>query len=64
MYPDARHAFDVPDLPPLTRLANGAPIGHHPESAAAAREEVRALPRPVGGLVRDRPFPGRPAPSE
>jgi dienelactone hydrolase len=41
VYPDARHAFDVPDLPPLTRLANGAPIGHHPESAAAAREEVR-----------------------
>jgi dienelactone hydrolase len=41
LYPDARHAFDVPDLPPLTRLPNGAPIGHHPESAAAAREEVR-----------------------
>jgi dienelactone hydrolase len=41
VYPDARHAFDVPDLPPLTRLPNGAPIGHHPESAAAAREEVR-----------------------
>ena len=41
VYPAARHAFDVPDLPPLTRLPNGAPIGHHPESAAAAREEVR-----------------------
>jgi hypothetical protein len=31
----------VPDLPPLTRLPNGAPIGYHAESAAAAREEVR-----------------------
>ena len=41
VYPDARHAFDVPDLPPLTRLPNGALIGHHPESAAAAREEVQ-----------------------
>jgi dienelactone hydrolase len=40
LYPNARHAFDVPDLPPLTRLPNGAPIGHHPESAAAARVEV------------------------
>jgi hypothetical protein len=31
----------VPDLPPFTRLSNGAPIGHHPESAAAARDEVQ-----------------------
>lgn len=41
VYPDARHAFDVPELPPLTRLPNGRPIGHHPESAAAARVEVQ-----------------------
>ena len=41
VYPEARHAFDVPDLPPFTRLSNGAPIGHHPESAAAARDEVQ-----------------------
>ncbi len=41
VYPGARHAFDVPELPALTRLPNGRPIGHHPESAAAAREEVR-----------------------
>jgi dienelactone hydrolase len=41
VYPEARHAFDVPDLPALTRLPSGAPIGHHPPSAAAARDEVR-----------------------
>jgi dienelactone hydrolase len=41
VYPDARHAFDVPDLPPFTRLPNGAPIGQDSPSAAAAREEVR-----------------------
>jgi dienelactone hydrolase len=41
VYPEARHAFDVPDLPPFTRLPNGGPIGHDPRSAAAACEEVR-----------------------
>jgi dienelactone hydrolase len=41
VYPEARHAFDVADLPPFTRLPNGGPIGHDPRSAAAAREEVR-----------------------
>jgi len=40
VYPDARHAFDVPDLPPLLRRPGGA-IGHDPEAAAAAREEVK-----------------------
>jgi hypothetical protein len=45
VYPDARHAFDVPDLPPLTRLSNGAPIGHDSESAAAREEVQRFLAR-------------------
>src|SRR5262249_56861749 len=40
MYPDARHAFDVPDLPPLLRRPGGA-IGHDPRAAGAARAEVK-----------------------
>jgi dienelactone hydrolase len=39
VYPQARHAFDVPDLPALLRRPGGA-IGHDPAAAAAAREEV------------------------
>jgi dienelactone hydrolase len=39
VYPQAQHAFDVPDLPALLRRPGGA-IGHDPDAAAAAREEV------------------------
>jgi dienelactone hydrolase len=41
VYPSARHAFDVTDLPPLIRLPSGAPIGYDPASALAASDEVR-----------------------
>ena len=41
VYPEARHAFDVPDLPPLLRRTRGRPLGHDPQAAAAAREEVK-----------------------
>jgi dienelactone hydrolase len=40
VYPEARHAFDVPDLPPLLQRVGGA-IGHDPEAAAAAEAEVK-----------------------
>lgn len=40
VYPDARHAFDVPDLPPSLRLTRGGTVGHDPPAAAAAREAV------------------------
>lgn len=40
VYPEARHAFDVPDLPPLLRRPGGA-IGHDPQAAAAAHPEVK-----------------------
>jgi dienelactone hydrolase len=40
VYPEARHAFDVPQLPPLLRRSRGGPIGHDPQAAAAARDEV------------------------
>jgi dienelactone hydrolase len=40
VYPEARHAFDVPDLPPFLRRTGGT-LGHDPQAAAAAREEVR-----------------------
>jgi dienelactone hydrolase len=39
VYPEARHAFDVPDLPALLPRPGGA-IGHDPDATAAAREEV------------------------
>jgi dienelactone hydrolase len=41
VYPAARHAFDVPELPPLLRRARGGPLGHDPQAASAAREEVK-----------------------
>jgi len=40
VYPEARHAFDVPDLPPLLQRPGG-PIGHDSETAAAAAAEVK-----------------------
>ena len=40
VYPGARHAFDVPELPPLLRRPGG-PIGHNPEAAAAAASDVK-----------------------
>lgn len=44
VYPGAQHAFDVSELPAKTRYAFGT-IGHHPQAAAAAWEEVqRFLP--------------------
>jgi dienelactone hydrolase len=41
LYPAARHAFDVPDLPSMLRRERGGTLGHDPQAAAAAREEVR-----------------------
>jgi dienelactone hydrolase len=40
LYPDARHAFDVPELPPLLRQASGRTLGHDPQATAAARDGV------------------------
>ena len=40
VYPEARHAFDVPDLPPFVRRTRGGTLGHDPQAAAAAWEEV------------------------
>ena len=41
VYPEALHAFDVPDLPPVLRRPRGGTLGHDPQAAAAAREEVK-----------------------
>jgi len=41
VYPEAHHAFDVPDLPPILRRTRGGTLGHDPQAAAAAWEEVR-----------------------
>ena len=41
VYPNARHAFDVPELPALLHRSRGGTLGHDPQAAAAAREEVR-----------------------
>jgi dienelactone hydrolase len=41
VYPEARHAFDVPDLPPFVRRPRGGTLGYDPQAAAAAREEVK-----------------------
>lgn len=41
VYPEARHAFDVPDLPPFVRRTRGGTLGHDPQAAAAAQEEVK-----------------------
>jgi dienelactone hydrolase len=41
VYPNARHAFDVAELPPLLPWARGGTLGHDPQAAAAAREEVK-----------------------
>jgi dienelactone hydrolase len=44
VYPGARHAFDVPDLP--SRMQYGfATIGSHPQAAASARNEVERFLR-------------------
>lgn len=40
VYPEAYHAFDVPDLPPFVRRTRGGTLDHDPQAAAAAREEV------------------------
>src|SRR5262245_8673789 len=45
-YPGARHAFDVPELPAKMRYGL-ATIGHHPQAAAAAWEELRRFLAPV-----------------
>lgn len=39
LYPEARHGFDADELPPMTTYPGGV-IGHHPSSAAAARQEI------------------------
>ena len=41
MYPEARHAFDVRELPPLLPWRSGTTLGHDPNAAAAAWEEVK-----------------------
>jgi dienelactone hydrolase len=41
LYPAARHAFDVPELPPLLRWRGGTTLGHDPNAAAAAHAEVK-----------------------
>jgi dienelactone hydrolase len=40
IYPGAHHAFDVSELPEKTQYPFGT-IGHHPQAAASAWEEVR-----------------------
>jgi dienelactone hydrolase len=40
VYPEARHAFNVPELPPLLQRPGG-PIGYDPDAAAAALAEVK-----------------------
>jgi len=40
VYLEARHAFDVPELPAKMRYGL-ATIGHHPQAAAAAWEELQ-----------------------
>ena len=39
VYPGARHAFDVPGLPPKMQMASPS-IGHEPRAAASAQSEV------------------------
>lgn len=46
VYPEARHAFDVPELPAKMRYGL-ATIGHHPQAAAAAWEELQRFLGPV-----------------
>lgn len=41
VYPEARHAFDVAELPPLLQRGAAGPVGHDPGSAGAARDDVR-----------------------
>ena len=41
LYPQARQAFDVPELPPVVHRSRGGTLGYDPQAAAAAREEVR-----------------------
>ena len=43
---EARHAFDVPELPAKMRYGL-ATIGHHPPAAAAAWEELQRFLGPV-----------------
>jgi dienelactone hydrolase len=44
VYPGARHAFDVPDLP--SKMQYGfATIGSHPQAAASAQREVEQFLR-------------------
>jgi dienelactone hydrolase len=44
VYPGARHAFDVSELPAMMRYGF-ATIGYHPQAAAAAQEEVQRFLR-------------------
>lgn len=43
-YPGAQHAFDIPDLPPKMTYPFGT-VGHHPQAAAAAWDEVQRFLR-------------------
>jgi dienelactone hydrolase len=45
VYPGARHAFDVPDLPATMKLGF-ATIGYHAKATAAAQKEVEQFLRP------------------
>ena len=46
VYPGARHAFDVAELPAKTRYGFGT-IGYNSQAAAAARDEVQRFLRPA-----------------
>jgi dienelactone hydrolase len=41
LYPAARHAFDVPELPAILQWRGGRTLGHDPQAAADAKEAVR-----------------------
>jgi dienelactone hydrolase len=46
VYPGAHHGFDVSELPPKTQYPFGT-IGHHPQAASAAWEEIQQFLKPT-----------------
>jgi dienelactone hydrolase len=46
VYPDALHCFDMSELPPRTYYEFGT-IGYHPQTAAAAWEEIQRFLQPA-----------------
>ena len=45
VFPEARHGFDFPGLPPLLKVGKGRTMGYHPEAAEAAWQEVQQFLR-------------------